>query len=123
MRARNIVALSAALEALTGLVAIIVPAVLVQLLLASPLPAPGSVIARLAGFALIGLGVACWPRPSQASPARPAVCGLLTYNALVAIFFLYIGVRGMIVGPLFWPVVIVHAIIAILLARALFYQE
>ena len=111
-----LIAISAAIEAVTGVVAIVAPTLLVRLLFGAPLTAGGVAVARLAGFALLSLGLACWPGREPASLKR-AARGLFTYNALVAIFFLYLGVRGHLVGLLLWPAAIVHAILAILLSR------
>jgi hypothetical protein len=36
---------------------------------------------------------------------------------LAAVFFIYLGIRGELVGPLLWPAAVIHAVIAILLAR------
>jgi hypothetical protein len=66
------------------------------------------------GIALIALGVSCWP-------GRTALCGMLTYSALATAFLAYLAIRGHWVGPLLWPVVVVHLILTILLARA-WYQ-
>jgi hypothetical protein len=41
----------------------------------------------------------------------------LTYNALGALYFLYLAVRGQWLGPLLWPAVVAHAALAVLLAR------
>ena len=49
-------------------------------------------IGRVTGIALIALGVACWP--------GPALCGMLTYGALVMLYLLYLGIRGEWAGPL-----------------------
>jgi hypothetical protein len=42
---------------------------------------------------------------------------MLTYSALVTLYLLYFGIRGEWVGPLLWPVVVLHAILTLLLAR------
>ncbi len=68
-------------------------------------------MSRVAGMALIGLGVACWPSGST----RQALHGMLTYGALVALYLVYLGVSGERVGLLLWPAVVVHTILVILL--------
>jgi hypothetical protein len=67
----------------------------------------------VAGIALIALGVACLPRST-------ALCGMLTYSALVTLYLLYLAIGGEWVGPLLWPVVGLHGILTALLARAWF---
>lgn len=112
----GLIAIAAAFEALTGVVTIVAPTLLVRLLFGAPLTAGGVAVSRVAGFALLALGLACWPGREPASLKR-ATRGLFTYNALVAVFLLYLGIRGHLVGLLLWPAAIVHAILAILLSR------
>ena len=53
--------LTAILEVVTGLGLIALPSVVVRLLLGSPLDTSAAVmLARVAGAALLALGVACW---------------------------------------------------------------
>jgi len=66
-------------------------------------------IARVAGIALIALGIACWPGPPLA--------GMLTYNAVVTLYLAYLGFTASLTGVLLWPVVAVHLFLSILLAR------
>jgi len=103
--------LCAILEAATGLALLIVPALVVRLLFGAELTGVAFPIARVLGFALIALGVACWP-------GFTARCGMLTYSAAATIFLGYLGIRGHWVGPLLWPAVAGHAVLTLLLARA-----
>ncbi len=117
----KLTAFAASLEAATGLILIIDPSVVAWLLLGGDLPVLGQAVGRVAGFALLALGVACWPAPDPAS-RKGAVRGLLTYNVLAAIFFMYLGIRGQLVGVLLWPAAVLHGALAILLAR-IFYRD
>ena len=63
------------------------------------------------GIALIALGVGCWP-------GSTALGGMLTYGALATVYLLYLGIRGEWVGPLYWPAVVVHATLTLLLTRS-----
>src|SRR5215472_10446828 len=67
---------AATIEAATGLALLIVPSLVAQLLLGEELTTVAVPIARVAGIALIALGIACWPGPPLA--------GMLTYGGLVA---------------------------------------
>jgi hypothetical protein len=107
---------AAAVEAVTGLVLVISPSLLAWLLLGADLSASGEAVGRVAGFALLALGLACWPA-TRPVPKSAAVRGLLAYNVLAALFFLYLGVRGEFRGVLLWPAVALHGVLAILLAR------
>ena len=70
-------------------------------------------MSRLAGIALIGLGVCCWPGDSTLR----ALNGMVTYSALAMLYLICIGVHGEVVGLLLWPAVVVHAILVVLLGR------
>lgn len=112
---KKLVTIAAGFEAVIALVLIAVPALAVSLLFAAPLGAVGGMLARIAGFSLLGLAFACWPDEKTANPN--AVRGLACYNVLVAVLFVYLGMRHDFVGPLLWPAFIVHAIFTILLGR------
>jgi hypothetical protein len=97
-------------EASTGLALLIVPGLVGRLLLGEELTGIAIPVARVAGIALIALGVACWP-------GTPLV-GMLTYGAGVALYLSYVGLAGGMSGILLWPAVILHAILTALLIRA-----
>ena len=67
-------------------------------------------VARVAGIALIALGVACWT-------STPLV-GMLTYSAAVTLYLAWVGFAGGMSGILLWPAVVLHVILTALLARA-----
>jgi hypothetical protein len=106
---KNALTFAAIAEAATGLALLIVPSLVVQLLLREQLTGVAIPVARVAGIALVGLGIACWPGP-------PFV-GMLTYNALVTLFLAYLGFAGGLTGVLLWPVVVLHFILTVLLTR------
>jgi hypothetical protein len=68
---------------------------------------------------LIALGVACWPAGKRAS----AICGMFTYSVLVTLYLLYPAIGGEWVGPLLWPVVLLHAVLTVLLAIYFFNPQ
>ena len=98
-------------EAATGLALLIIPSLVCWLLLGTELTGVSIPIARVTGIALVGLGVACWPNWT-------ALCGMLTYSALITVYLTYLGIRGEWVGPLLWPAVVLHGVLTLLLARA-----
>jgi hypothetical protein len=112
----RLIMLAAAVEAVTGLVLIAAPSLVAWLLFGADLPPVGQAASRVAGFALLALGLVCWPAQVQ-TPITSAVRGLLLYNLLAALFFLYLGVSRELVGVLLWPAFAVHALLWILLAR------
>jgi hypothetical protein len=102
--------LTGVLEAATGVALMVAPMLVGRLLLGAELAGVSIVVARVAGIALFALGVGCWP--------GPASLGMLTYNALATGYFAWLALGGRWAGPLLWPVVGLHAVLAILLARA-----
>ncbi len=101
---------TAAAEAATGLALLLVPALVGRLLLGEELTGIAIPVARVAGIALIALGVACWP-------GTPRV-GMLIYSAAVALYLAYLGFAGGLSGILLWPAVVLHVILTALLIRA-----
>jgi len=82
-----VLAIAAIAEAATGLALMFVPSMVGRLLLGEELAGVAVPVARILGIALLALGVGCWP-------GSTALCGMLTYNALGALYFLYLAVRG-----------------------------
>jgi hypothetical protein len=109
-------ALTAIIEAATGLALIIVPSLVGQLLFGAELTGIVIPVARVLGGALLALGVCCWP-------GSTALCGMLTYGALVTVYLAYLGIVGGFTGILLWPAVALHAVLTLLLARTLFQSR
>ena len=97
-------------EAATGVALMVAPALVGRLLLGTDLAGISVVVARVAGIVLLALGVGCWP--------GPAALGMLTYNALVAAYFVHLALGHEWTGPLLWPVAGLHTVLAVLLGRA-----
>ena len=113
---KKVLTVAAVLEVATGMALLIVPSLVGRLLFGAEFTGVANPVARVLGIALIALGVACWP-------GSTAFCGMLTYSALVTLYLLYLGIRGEWVGPLLWPVVVLHGILSVLLARAWFKPQ
>ncbi|HQR11302.1 MAG TPA: hypothetical protein PLW68_08235 [Casimicrobiaceae bacterium] len=99
--------LAAAGEAVTGAALLVVPSMVGRLLLGEELGGAAIPVARVAGIALIALGIACWP--------GKALIGMLTYSAAVTLYLAYIGLAHGLTGILLWPAVVVHVILTVLL--------
>jgi len=108
---KKVLVFAAVSEAATGAALLIVPSLVGQLLLGAELTGVAATVARVAGIALIALGVACWP-------GTPRV-GMLTYSAAVTLYLAYVGFAGGLTGILLWPAVVLHVILTALLTRAL----
>lgn len=108
---KKLLTVTALAEAATGLALMIVPSFVGRLLLGVELTGVAVVVARVAGIALIALGVACFP-------GRTALCGMLTYSSLATAYLAWVSYRGEWVGSLLWPAVVLHMILTALLVRA-----
>ena len=107
---KRVLILTAVCEAATGVALLIVPSLVGRLLLGVELTGVAVPVARVAGIALIALGVACWP-------GTPLV-GMLTYSVVVTLYLAYVGFAGGLTGILLWPAVVLHMILTALLTRA-----
>ncbi len=116
----RLMALAAILEAVTGVTLMIAPAVVARLLLGSDVSGAGLVMGRVAGIALLSLGVACWPVRNDVSSFNPTIVAMLTYNLLVACYLISVGTGRQPVGILLWPGVVLHGLLTLLLSRAWF---
>jgi hypothetical protein len=118
MRSKRVLVLAAVSEAATGVALIIVPSLVGRLLLGAELVGVTIPVARVAGIALIALGLACWPGSEATGTPTRALRAMLCYSLLITLYFAYLGIGGEWVGSLLWPAVVVHAILTILLVRA-----
>ena len=110
---KKVLTFAAVLEAATGVALLIVPSLVGRLLFGEEFTGIVIAVARVLGIALLALGVSCWP-------GSTALCGMLTYSALATVYLLYLAIRAEWVGPLLWPVVVIHALLTALLTRAWF---
>jgi hypothetical protein len=97
-------------EATTGLALLIAPTLMGRLLLGADPSGVGTSVAQVAGIALIGLGIACWP--------GPPICGMLVYSTGVMLLLGWFGLTATTAGILLWPAVILHAALSVALALA-----
>jgi hypothetical protein len=113
---KKVLTVAAVLEVATGMALLIVPSLVGRLLFGAEFTGVANPVARVLGIALLALGVGCWR-------GSTALCGMLTYGALVTLYLAYLGVIGEWVGPLLWPAVVLHGILTVLLARVWFQCE
>jgi hypothetical protein len=111
---RRIAIIAATIEAATGAALIADPGLVVHLLIGANLSDGGIAIGRVCGFALLSLGLACWPNEAVVTPQ--SVFALLIYNLLTALYIEFLGAGGFS-GYLLWPACVLHALLALLLAR------
>jgi hypothetical protein len=113
---KTVLMIAAWFEILVGGSFFLVPEAQTQLLFGATLDGTGVLFARFSGIALIALGTACLPSKHSATN-HVAVRVLLIFNIAVAIYFAWIALATTFRGVMLWPVVIMHALIAISLAR------
>jgi hypothetical protein len=105
---KSVLAFAAVSEIATGVALLLAPSLVGQWLFGADLVGISVTIARLAGIALIGLGVACWP--------GTPLLGMATYSVAAALYLAYVGYSDGPSGMLLWPAVIAHVVLAALLS-------
>ena len=90
--------LTAIIEAATGLALMAVPSVVVRLLLGGEISGASVALGRVGGFALLSLGMACWPGRDSDVNTASAVRAMLAYNSLTTLYLLCLGIGGEWVG-------------------------
>jgi len=106
---KTVLIFSAVAEAATGIALLIAPTLIWQLLLGEQLTGVAIPVARVAGIALVALGIACWPGPPLA--------GMLIYSVWATLYLAYLGFAAGLAGVLLWPAVVLHLLLSILLGR------
>jgi hypothetical protein len=109
---RILLATTAALEVGAALALMSVPSAVVSLLLGTPLNTPAAVsLGRLAGAALLALGVACWLAHYDASSraAKGLVWAMVLYNLGAVVILGTAGIQTCPAGIALWPAVVLHA--------------
>ena len=111
---KNLLVVTALIEAITGVALIVSPAPPVSLLVGAALDTGGLLVARVAGAALLALGLACWlARGDGGSPAaRGVVAGMLLYNVTAVAVLVYAGVGLELSAIGLWPAVLLHLALA-----------
>ena len=108
---RNIFVAAALGEAAFGIFVLLMPGLVIGLLFGNEPVASAVIMARVAGIALVGLGVACYPGTQQ------GFYGMLSYSVLVMVYLIIVGIGGA-AGVLLWPAVGVHALLSVALIVA-----
>src|SRR5207253_10082635 len=91
---KRFLTLTAIIEAATGLALIGVPAIVVRLLLGAEISGASIPLGRVAGAALLALGVACWLArdDTQSRTARGLVVAMLMYNLVATAVLAFAGI-------------------------------
>jgi len=106
----------AAVEAPIGLGLLFLPSVPFALLLGlESATVEAMFVGRIAGAALLAIGVASWmARTDELNPSLfGLLIGILIYNTAVLILLVYAGAVLKMVGIMLWPTIALHAILAV----------
>ena len=113
---KRLLIVTAIIELGVGLALLSFPSATVALLLGSSLDAPAAVtLGRVAGAALLALGVANWlaQYDEQSCAARGLVSAMVLYNIGAVVILGAAGIRSQPVGIALWPAVVLHAAMTI----------
>ncbi|WP_147283625.1 hypothetical protein [Bosea caraganae] len=105
----------ASVEAAIGLGLLVLPSIPFALLLGlESTAAEALLVGRIAGAALLAIGVASWMARGDAlnRSLLGLLTGILIYNTAVSILLVYAGAILKMTGGLLWPTVAFHAILA-----------
>lgn len=112
---KPLLSVTALLEAGIGVALLAAPGVPVGLLFGTALDSPAAAtVGRIAGGALLSLGVACWlARNDGRSPGtKGLIAAMLLYNVATAALLGYAGAVTGLVGIGLWPGIAVHIAMA-----------
>jgi hypothetical protein len=122
MSTKQLLIVTAVLEAGAGLALLCCPSATVTLLLGSPLEgSAGVALGRVAGAALLALSVASWLAhyDEQSRAARGLISGMVLYNLGTVVILAADGIWSPPVGVALWPGVVLHAAMAVWCIRSL----
>ncbi len=116
MRHASFLIVTAIVEGGAGVCLLLLPAIALEVLLGVSQAVPeATLVGRVAGAALLALGVASWfGRNDLHSPAqRGLLTGLLIYNGTVAVLLVYAALGLSMAGIALWPAVGLHVSMAV----------
>lgn len=108
---KSLLTITAILEGATGLALVFAPSLLASSLLGTTLIDPTAIIiAKLAGVALITIGLACWFSRKEAQ-STIMLQTMLVYNLLSISVLVYSAQIVKISGQGLWPAVLLHLLL------------
>jgi hypothetical protein len=103
---KKLLTVTAVIECATGLGLLAAPSMVAHLLLGGTIETPAALtVARVAGAALIAIGVACWLSRDN---ARALIVAMLLYNVASAGLLVHAALALALRGFGLWPAVALH---------------
>jgi hypothetical protein len=103
---KTLLTISALVEGVTGLALLAAPTMVAQLLLGATPETPAALtVARVAGAALVAIGVACWLSREN---GRALIVAMLLYNVASAGVLVHAALALALRGFGLWPAVALH---------------
>ena len=113
---KSLLIVTAVIETATGIALVLAPPLVVSVLLGASLDTSAAVaLGRVAGAALLSLGIACWfaRHDGQSRAATGLVTAMLLYNLAVVAVLTFAGLGSGLIGIALWPAVVLHTALAV----------
>jgi hypothetical protein len=123
---KNLLTLTAAIEAGAGVALLALPSETASLLLGVPLDRAAALsLVRVGGAAILGLAIACWlaRRDANSLASRGLVAAMLFYNVAVGGVLAFASLRDGLHGMLLWPAIAFHAAMCVWCIRSLLSES
>lgn len=114
MKRSRFLTVTAVLEAVTGLLLLVTPDVLLKLLFGDSAATPAmATFGRFFGAILIAFGAGCWLVRNQHGSTRQYgfTLAALLYDVVAAMALAFLGLTWGMVGVLLWPAVAAHTLL------------
>ena len=113
---KNVLTMTAVIEVGAGLLLLALPSLAATLLFGSSHDTPsGLTVIRVAGAALLAIGVACWLAryDGQSHAARGLVGAMVLYNAAILTLSVHAATGLGVSSVGLWPSALIHAAVAV----------
>ncbi len=116
MNTKSLLIVTAVVELGAGSALFIAPSLTAERMLGAGLGSPVAVmVGRVAGAALVSIGLICWLERDRARNGSRAglVTGLLAYNISIPALLTYAAVIDNVSGIAFWPGIGLHSVLSV----------